>query len=99
MYAPRVALSEFAVATGTYAHGPVFYALYAWMILSFAVGLLLLLREVSLRYRKALPYLAAVAGLWFALVVYHMLVTDGAQLPRMYNTPEIHNAAYGRNQR
>ena len=90
VYAPRVALSDFAVATGTYAHGLVFYALYAWMIASFAVGLLLLLREVSLRYRRTLPYLAAVAGLWFALLAFHLLVIDGTRLPRMYNTPEIH---------
>lgn len=90
VYVPRVALSEFAVATGTYAYGPVFYALYAWMIASFAVSLFLLLREVSLRYRRTLPYLAAVAGLWFAMVIFHMLVTDGTSLPHMYNTPEIH---------
>ena len=90
VYAPRLALSDFAGETGTYAHGPVFYALYAWMILSFAVGLLLLLREARLRYRRTLPYLAAVAGLWFGLAVFHFLVTDGTQLPRMYNAPEIH---------
>lgn len=90
VYAPRVALSEFDVVTGTYIHGPVFYALYAWMISIFAIGLLLLLREARLRYRRALTYLAAVAGLWLGLWAYHFLVTDGTLLPRMYNTPEIH---------
>ena len=90
VYAPTVALSEFAVDSGTYAHGPVFYALYAWMILSFAAGLGLLLWGAGLHYRRALPYLAAVVALWFGLLAYHALVIDGTQLPRMYNTPELH---------
>ena len=90
VYAPRVALGEFAVVTGTYTHGPVFYALYAWMISIFAVGLLLLLREARLRYRKALTHMAAVAGLWLGLWAYHFLVADGTLLPRMYNIPDIH---------
>ena len=90
VYAPRAALSGFAVEGGTYTHGPVFYALYAWMILGYAIGLLLLLREARLRYRKALTYLVAVAGLWLGLLAYHFFVTEGTLLPHMYNNPEIH---------
>ena len=90
VYAPRVALSEFAVDSGTYGHGPLFYALYAWMILSFAVGLVLLLWEAGLHYLRALPYLVAVVTLWFGLLAFHVLVITGTLLPRMYNNPELH---------
>ena len=90
VYMPRVSVSQFVVAAGTYAHGPVFYALYVWMILSFVAGLLLLLQEASLHYRGALLYLAIVSVLWFALITYRALVTEGKLLPHMYNNPEIH---------
>ena len=90
VYMPRVSVSQFVVAAGTYAHGPVFYALYVWMILSFVAGLLLLLQEASLHYRGALLYLAIVSVLWFGLLAYHVLVTEGTLLPHMYNNPEIH---------
>ncbi len=90
VYAPRVPLGEFAVDTGTYAYGPVFYAVYGWMILSFAAGLALLLFATAKRPGKALLHLLAVAGLWFGLILYFKLFRDGVRGPRMYNSPEIH---------
>ena len=35
-------------------------------------------------------YLAIVSVLWFALITYRALVTEGKLLPHMYNNPEIH---------
>ncbi len=90
VYAPKGVLSEFRVDAGTYTAGPVFYALYAWMILSFAAGLILLFRENRLKHRNALPWLLSVVGLWLVLLTLHVRVFDGTQLPRMYNNPEIH---------
>ena len=90
VYAPRVPLHEFAVDGGTYGNGPLFYAIYVWMILSFAAGLAVLLREAERKYRKTLPYLGIVVALWFGLMAFEALVTKGSTLPRMYNNPEIH---------
>ncbi len=89
VYVPKIPLAGFAVDTGTYEKGPLFYAFYAWMILSFSAGLVLLLREAGQRYRKALPYLAAIVSLWFGLAAFSALVVEGTLLPRMYNNPEI----------
>ena len=90
VYRPKTGLAAFAVNTGTYAYGPVFYALYAWMIMSLAAGLLLLFRETRRQARKALPYLAAVVGLWFGLIMLFVRLIDGTTLPRLYNNPDLH---------
>ena len=89
VYAPRGALSQFALDTGTYAHGPVFYALYAWMILSFAAGLILLLLTTARRPGKALVFLLVVVALWLGLLIEFLLIHDGVFGPHMYNSPEI----------
>ncbi len=89
VYQPKIDLASFAVDTGTYTHGPVFFALYAWMILSLAAGLWLLFRETRRQARRALPYLAAVVGLWFVLLALFIWLFDGTKLPRMYNNPDI----------
>ncbi len=89
VYAPRVALSQFALDTGTYAHGPVFYALCIWMILSFAAGLILLLWTTARRPGKALVFLLVVVALWLGLLIEFLLIHDGVYGPRMYNSPEI----------
>ena len=90
VYAPKVILSDFAVVTDTYTRGPVFYAIYAWIILSFATGLSMLFLEAELNYRKALPGLILVVMLWFTLLTVYIRVFDGTRIPRMYNSPEIH---------
>ena len=90
VYIPDVDLDEFIVDTGTYARGPAFYALYAWMILSFTAGLLLLLRENARQPGKALLSLLAVVAVWFGLLLVVVKVTDGVYGPHMYNNPEVH---------
>ncbi len=90
VYRPTIPLPSFAVDTGTYTHGPAFYALYAWMILTFAAGLLLLFRETESKVRKALPYLAAVVILWAGMLTLFVRFIDGTALPRLYNSPDIH---------
>ncbi len=90
VYAPVVELSRFAVDTGTYAHGPAFYAQYAWMILSFAAGLALLLAKTARQPGKALLSLLAVVALWLGMLYIHILYQDGVHGLHMYNSPEIH---------
>ena len=90
VYAPRVALSAFAVDTGTYAHGPVFYALYAWMILCLAAGFLLLLLKTARQPGKALLSLLVVVAVWCGLLLTNVLFQNGIYGPHMYNSPEIH---------
>lgn len=90
VYVPKVALSEFVVDGGTYTYGPVFYLLYIWMILSFALGLTLLIRETARKSGKALRSLLCVAAVWFCLLLSFNLFHHGIYGPRMYNSPEIH---------
>ncbi|MCR4876488.1 MAG: hypothetical protein K5922_04905 [Clostridiales bacterium] len=90
VYTPGIPLSEFRVDSGTYSAGPVFYVIYAWMILSFAAGLILLFRENRMHRRDVLPYLTAVVALWFILLTLSIRMFEGTQIPRMYNNPEIH---------
>ena len=90
VYAPAVELALFAVDSGTYAHGPVFYVLYAWMILCLLAGLALLFRETGWRHGKAFLYLLIVVAVWFLLILMVTRVFDLAHLPHMYNNPEIH---------
>ena len=52
VYAPKIDLTSFTVATGTYTSGPVFYLMYGWMILSLAEGLALLTRETRPKAAK-----------------------------------------------
>ena len=90
VYRPKGPLAAFAVNTGTYTHGPVFYAIYVWMILSLVSGLVLLFRETGSKVRKALPYLSAVVILWVGMLALFVRFIDGTTLPRLYNNPDIH---------
>ena len=90
VYAPRVPLSAFAVDTGTYAWGPVFYVLYGWMILSFAAGLFLLFLKTARQPGKAFLPLLAVVTIWFGMLLWFNLFQDGNYRAHMYNSPEIH---------
>ena len=89
VYAPRIPLSEFAVATGSYALRPGFYLMYVWMGLTAALGIVLLVWKSGKRPRVLLPLLGLVV-LWAALVYTCTLLFDRYNLPRMFQVPEIH---------
>ncbi|MBQ6430385.1 MAG: hypothetical protein IJJ99_00700 [Oscillospiraceae bacterium] len=89
VYAPRVPLAEFAVQTGKYALRPGFYLIYAWMGLTAAVGIALLIRESGKRPRVLFPLIGLIA-LWAALVFTTTLVIEHYDLPRPFGVPEIH---------
>lgn len=89
IYAPRVPLSEFEVQTGAYALRPGFYAMYVWMALTAAVGLVLLFRETGKRPRRLIPLIGLVL-LWAGLVYTCLLLIERYDFPRLFNVPEIH---------
>ena len=90
VYRPRIAFADFALATGTYSLGPGFYLLYAWMILTAAAGLLLLLLETGKHSIREIAPLLALVGLWFALVECCTRLIEPYNLPRPFYVPDIH---------
>ena len=89
VYVPKIGLSDFAVATGTYSHGPVFYLLYVWMILAVCLGLMLLFHWVRRFPKEVVRYLLIVVSLWFGYLALFSLVID--RIPnsnRLFNMPE-----------
>ena len=91
IYVPGVALPDFAVDTGTYRYGPVFWLMYVWMILTALSGIIILSRSFGKVPKRALRLLALVIVLWFGIVALVLLVID--RIPhsfKMYNVPETH---------
>ena len=90
VYVPKIDLSGFAVSTGTYSHGPVFYLLYVWMILGVILGLMLLFYWGRRFPKGAVWHLLVVVSLWFSYLALFSLVID--RIPnsiRPFNMPEI----------
>ena len=91
VYHPQIELVQFTVTTGTYTDGPLFYLLYAWMILVFGSGLVLLFLEIGRMPKPALRQLLMIVVLWFGLVLLNILVLDRPPNPiRIFNVPEVH---------
>jgi hypothetical protein len=91
VYVPRIALSDFTVASGTYSYGPVFYLLYVWMILAVGLGLACLFHGSSRFPKWAVLHLLTVVVLWFGYLTLFSLVID--RIPhslRPFNGPETH---------
>lgn len=89
VYRPRVAVADFFFVAESYTLGPGFYLLYAWMGLTAAAGLFLLLMTGRRSARDVLPLLGLVA-LWFALIECCMLFLNRYKLPVLFNIPDIH---------
>lgn len=91
IYHSQIELAQFTVTTGTYTYGPMLYLLYAWMILVFGSGLVLLFLKIGRMPKPALRQLLIVVVLWFGLILLNLLVLD--RLPRkisIFNVPEVH---------
>ena len=90
VYVPKIPVSAFAVDTGTYTYGPVFYLMYVWMILTGALGLFMLFRTKVHMPVKAVLFFAGDIVLWFGLVLLKLLAVDILDMAHMYNVPELH---------
>ncbi len=89
VYRPKVDFPELAIITGRYTQGTGFYLLYAWIILAFVAGLVLLFRETGRRTAKGIALLAGVTLAWFIMLLMNMLVFDLLRVHQPYSTQEI----------
>ena len=89
VYRPRADYPELTIVTGRYSQGPVFYLLYAWIILTVATGLVLLFRETGRRPARGIALLTGATLAWFAMLVLNLLVFDRLHVHQPYSTQEI----------
>ena len=90
VYMPKVDLSEFAVKTGTYSLGFVFYLMYVWMALTAGAGFVLLFRETRKNPVRFTVTLIVMIALWVTMILLRILVFDRYNIPGMYQVPEVH---------
>ena len=89
VYRPRADYPELMIVTGKYSQGAVFYLLYAWIILTVAIGLILLFREAGRRPAKGIVLLTGATLTWLAMLVLNLLVFDWLHVHQPYSTQEI----------
>lgn len=90
VFKPRIPLSDFVGDTGTYGYGITFYIMYAWIILSLAAGIVLMIKESGFRRspHTILPFF--IIFIWLImLMVLEGLEAAGIRI-HMYQGPEIH---------
>ena len=89
VYYPKAGFSELTIVTGKYSQGLGFYLLYAWMILTFITGLILLFRKTGRRPAKGIALLTGVTLTWLFMLLMNMLVWDWLHVHQPYSTQEI----------
>ena len=90
VYRPLTDLSQFVVNTGTYTYGAGFYLIYAWIIVTAVLGLVMLFLDAGHWPGKGTAVLPVIVFLWIFLVMMNLRVFDIYHMPRMYNVPEIY---------
>ena len=89
VYNPKMDLSGFAVDSGTYTYGPLFYLLYVWMIFTFTTGLVFLIREAGHMPKRALRDLLLIIALWTGALLFLILYMQRYTVYRPFNSPEV----------
>ena len=89
-YRPLIPLQEFHGINGTYTYGPLYYLLYAWLVLTLLAGFVILIRKTWRQNTRVLLRFAAVALLCWGLNFINAKVFTPRNLVRMYHSPEIH---------
>ncbi len=89
VYCPKAEFPELMIVTGRYSHGVGFYLLYAWMILTSVIGLILLFRATGRRSAKGIALLTGATLIWLVMLVMNMLVFDLLHVHQPYSTQEI----------
>ncbi len=92
-YRPTVPLPEFHGIVGTYTYGPLFYVMYAWLVIALLAGFAILIRKAWRQHIRGLVWFAAVMLAWAGLSLLNRLVFTPLDLVRMYHAPEIHTFA------
>ncbi|MBQ1390667.1 MAG: hypothetical protein IIY82_02870 [Firmicutes bacterium] len=90
VYKPKIDLHQFSVDGGTYTLGAAFYLLYAWMILTVVLGLVITIRGTGRRAMQVIRPLLAVIALWVVLVLLILFVQENYTSYRFFNVPEVH---------
>ena len=90
VYLPKVDLSEFAVRTGTYSLGVVFYLMYVWIALTAGAGFVFLFRETRKNPVRFTVTLIVMIAMWVTMILLRILVFDRYNIPGMYQVPEVH---------
>ncbi len=89
VYRPKADYPELMIVTGRYSQGACFYLLYAWMILAFIIGLVLLFRETGRRRAKGIAMLTGMTLAWLFMLLMNLLVWDWLHVHQPYSTQEI----------
>ena len=89
-YHRLIPLAEFHGIVGTYTYGPLFYFMYAWMVMTLLAGFAILIRNTWRRNLRGLLWFGGVVLLWAAMSLLNLLVFTRLDLVRMYHAPEIH---------
>ena len=91
VYVPKTPITQSSLDTGTYTLGPVFYLLYAWMILTALSGIVMTFRVFGRVQKKAVWQLLAVLLLWAGLVFLNILVLEKLPVPiSPFKVPDTH---------
>ena len=88
-YRPKTALASFAVASGTYSYGVVFYVINVWMYLLMLLGVVILIRAARRQASGVMWKVLAVLTVWIVYELILALIFDRYDLPRMYQSLEI----------
>ena len=89
VYIPKVELSKFKMDSKSYSWGAGFYIIYAWMLFSLISGVLMLLRVVGKKGKKAVKLFAVSIFVWIALSLINIFIFDRFPIPRPLYKPEI----------
>ena len=89
VYRPKADYLELMIVTGRYFQGTCFYLLYAWMVLAFIIGLVLLFRETGRRPAKGIAMLTGMTLAWLFMLLMNLLVWDWLHVHQPYSTQEI----------
>ena len=89
VYRPNVELSEFKVVSGTYSWGPLFFILYAWMILLLVTGQVMLFRVKGKRNIKQGLILLMPVIIWITSKLLLELVVERFLPYKMYTSSDI----------
>ena len=89
VYRPKVALSEFSMAGGSYFQGPGFFIIWGWIIVNLLAAFIMLFKVMRKKDKRIVIQLVIIVAGWVVVSVFFSYVIERFNLARMYNPPEI----------